>query len=62
MGLRQCVNEMCKQCIYDTAVPGTWRDQVEKCGCENCPLFSVRPLTMATVNRQRKAKKEKNNG
>ena len=57
MSLRKSVNEMCKQCIYDKLDTGTWREQVEKCGCEACPLYEVRPLTMATVNKQREEKR-----
>lgn len=57
MGLRTQVNLMCKGCIYDKHDAGTWRDQVEKCGIETCPLWNVRPLTTATVNKQRADKK-----
>lgn len=51
MSLRQAVNDMCKQCIYDETAPGTWRQQVDVCTSPNCPLFSHRPAsrTLTTV-------------
>lgn len=41
--LRQLVNAKCKQCIYDTKAPGTWRQQVSRCTVNSCPLYPVRP-------------------
>lgn len=51
--LRKAADAMCKECIYDKAEAGTWREQVENCNCTNCPLFEHRPRTMATVNARR---------
>ena len=56
--LKFCVNEMCKQCIYDKAEPGTWREQVENCQVSACALYPVRPMTSATVIANRKPRKE----
>lgn len=52
--LKKCIEEKCKQCTYDHAAPGTWREQVELCTARTCPLWMVRPVTVATINRQRK--------
>lgn len=54
--LRKSVDEHCKWCCYDPADTGSWRQQVEKCGCTDCPLWEVRPLTNATIEKQRIAK------
>jgi hypothetical protein len=44
MGLRALINAKCKQCIYDpTNGGGTWREQVQACTVQSCPLFEVRP-------------------
>ena len=43
ISLRKSINAMCKDCIYDKAEPGTWRQQVEKCDITACPLHRVRP-------------------
>jgi hypothetical protein len=43
VSLRKHINLMCKECIYDTAGSGTWRQQVGLCTCDTCPLFKVRP-------------------
>ena len=51
--LKKCISNHCKECVYDSAMPGTWREQVEQCAVENCALWAVRPLTMSTVNANR---------
>lgn len=55
--LKAAINAMCKQCIYDKAEPGTWRDQVENCQAVTCALYEVRPMTGATINANRKPRK-----
>jgi hypothetical protein len=40
--LRKLIDLNCKECVYDTAVSGTWRQQVEECACDQCPLYKVR--------------------
>ena len=42
MSLRKPVDEKCKDCIYDTAVTGTWRQQVALCTAKTCPLWRIR--------------------
>jgi len=34
----------CRECTYDSAAAGTWREQVSICGCVSCPLWPYRPL------------------
>lgn len=47
--LRKAVDAMCKDCIYDESAKGTWREQVSRCGCTECPLFEVRPQPAAAT-------------
>ncbi len=54
--LKQCIADKCKDCTYDQHDVGTWRDQVERCNIRSCALWPVRPMTVATINLQRKAK------
>jgi hypothetical protein len=54
--LKKCIAEHCKNCTYDSAAPGTWREQVENCTVVSCALYSVRPLTMTTINANRKSR------
>lgn len=55
--LKKCIEAKCKDCIYDPAAGGTWREQVELCTSEKtCPLWPVRPLTGETMNLNRKAR------
>ena len=51
---KKCIAEYCKSCTYDQTQPGSWRQQVEDCTLVNCPLFPVRPMTIATINANRK--------
>lgn len=50
---KKSVENYCKECVYDPVVEGSWRKQVEQCGCVDCPLYEVRPKTMATVEKER---------
>jgi hypothetical protein len=43
MGMRQAINEKCRDCIYDPQVKGTWRAQVEACTMTECSLHPFRP-------------------
>lgn len=56
--LKAAVNLMCKQCIYDKAEPGTWREQAENCQAKTCALWEVRPRTAATIAANRKPRKK----
>ena len=42
--LRACINQHCKDCIYDETNGGTWRQQVEDCTVTKCALYLVRPV------------------
>lgn len=46
--LREKINAKCYECIYDPNVEGSWRKQVENCLCNRCPLYVVRPRTIAS--------------
>ncbi len=41
--LRSCIDQNCKECIYDRLAAGTWRQQVTLCAIKKCPLWEVRP-------------------
>lgn len=41
--MRKAINQHCKDCIYDSAVEGAWRMQVEGCTVTRCALFELRP-------------------
>jgi len=56
MSRTKALNEYCKGCIYDKLAAGTWREQVENCASQHCPLWQHRPMTVATVNLHRKGK------
>jgi len=53
---KACIARFCKECIYDPTETGSWRQQVENCTITSCPLYSVRPLTTATVHDKRKSR------
>lgn len=46
-GLRAKIDAKCCECMYDPQAQGTWRKQVENCPSSGCPLYSVRPKSMA---------------
>jgi len=56
MSMRKAINEKCKDCIYDAANGGTWRQQVEACTMPDCPLFPYRPIS--TSNSLQKTAKQ----
>lgn len=43
-GLREAINEKCRECICDQHAGSNWREQVAACTSYNCPLYSARPL------------------
>ena len=49
MSLRKCINEKCRDCIYDSIVPGTWRQQGILCSVKSCALFDVRPKPTSLI-------------
>ena len=57
MSRTKAINDYCKGCIYDQKAPGTWREQVEACTSEGrCALWPYRPVSVSTVNGNRKGK------
>jgi hypothetical protein len=56
MSRTKALNEMCKTCTYDKAMPGTWREQVENCSSQHCPIWQHRPMTVATITMNRKVR------
>lgn len=55
--LKAAIKAKCKDCIYDSKVSGTYLEQIEACTSEHsCPLWPVRPMTVATINLMRKSK------
>jgi len=52
--LKAAINAKCKDCTYDKAIPGTWREQTENCTVKVCALWPVRPMTGATITLHRK--------
>ena len=49
MSLRKCINEKCRDCIYDSFAPGTWRQQVSLCSVKSCALYDVRPKSTRPI-------------
>lgn len=47
MSLRRAINDKCRECIYDPADSGNWRQQVTACTATECPLFPYRPRSTA---------------
>ena len=44
--LRKAIDDKCRDCIYDPASRGTWRQQVTICPQTDCPLWPIRPLSV----------------
>jgi len=41
--LRAAIDAKCKDCIYDDASGlGTWREQIARCTCVDCPIWPIR--------------------
>lgn len=47
--LRSAIDAKCKECIYDSVCPGTWRQQVMLCSVEQCPIWPHRPKTQSSI-------------
>lgn len=41
---KEAINNNCKDCIYDSAGAGTWRQQVGACEVTECALYEWRPM------------------
>lgn len=48
MSLRLLIEAKCRDCTYHPTNGGTWREQIEACSVQACPLWTVRPVTLAT--------------
>lgn len=55
--LKLAIKNKCIDCTYDSESPGTALFQVENCTVRSCPLWEVRPMTVATINLNRKGVK-----
>ena len=56
---RKAIDAHCKSCGYDEKDKGTWRYQIEICGCTHCELYDLRPQTIANRRKnQDKTEKE----
>jgi hypothetical protein len=42
---QQAINAFCKECIYDPACAGTWKQQTEACTSPECVLYPYRPTS-----------------
>lgn len=51
--LKAAIKAKCKDCTYDPQAPGTYLQQIEDCTVRSCPLWAVRPMTVATINANR---------
>ena len=49
MSLRKAVNQKCKDCTYDSASNGNWRQQVTLCSVKSCALYDVRPKPTSPI-------------
>jgi len=43
MTRQEAIDAKCKDCIFDPAEQGTWRQQVKACDIESCALHQYRP-------------------
>ena len=39
------IDSMCRWCLYDRAVDGTWVQQVNSCTAGDCPLYPIRRVS-----------------
>ena len=42
MSLRKRIDQNCKDCIYDSSAPGSWRQQVFLCCMKSCAFWDIR--------------------
>lgn len=54
--LKSAIRAKCKECTYDSSQPGTYLRQIEDCRVTKCALWPVRPMTVETINLNRKAR------
>lgn len=46
---KQAIDAHCRDCIYDPANGGTWRQQVTLCSCRDCDLWPWRPVSASDL-------------
>ncbi len=51
--LKAAIKAKCKDCTYDPNQSGTYLQQIEDCTVRTCPLWAVRPMSVATINANR---------
>ena len=39
----EAIAAACRQCMFDPLEKTTWREQIEACPCDRCPLHEHRP-------------------
>ena len=54
MSLRKRIDQNCKDCIYDSSAPGSWRQQVFLCCMKSCAFWDIRakptsPIPQSTL-------------
>jgi len=49
MSLRKRIDQNCKDCTYDSACPGSWRQQVALCSIESCPFWDIRAKSTSPI-------------
>ena len=59
MSLKKAINAKCKECLYDPqSGGGTWREQIEKCTSQGCPLYPYRPTPRKAKSGEKRAQPE----
>ena len=43
--MRRAINEYCRECIWDSLMPGNWKQQTGACTMTTCPLYEFRPVS-----------------
>ena len=49
MTRNEAIAMKCKDCIHDTAVKGTWRQQTQACDITECGLWEYRPKSRSKM-------------
>ncbi len=45
VGMRQRINDNCKECCYDNKEVGNWRQQIQACEITRCQFWDIRPIS-----------------
>ena len=49
MSLRKRIDRNCRDCTYDPASPGTWRQQVALCNVKSCLFWEIRAMPTSPI-------------